>query len=516
VGTVVNTENQWREAFENNPTMYFMVEAAAGRILAVNASGAEQLGYRAEELTGTPVLDIFHEADREAVQKDIDVCLSQAGHARNWQARKVCKDGKVLWVRETGRAVPRTNGTILFIVCEDITEHKQVEAEKERLEAQLRQSQKMEAIGMLAGGIAHDFNNILGAILGYSELAQKATPEGSAERRYIDNVMHAGERAKSLVERILAFSRSGMGDSVPINVQAVVEEATELLAASLTSGTSLETQLDGGDAAVLGDATQLYQAVMNLCTNALQAMQNGGVLRVTLDRIAVEQDLSLSHGSVAPGRYVHLCVSDTGSGIPPEILERMFNPFFTTKGATGEGTGLGLSLVHGIVADLRGAIDVTSSLGQGTSFAIWLPISGELPTPSVQVQIAQELPRGSGQTVMIVDDEAALLALAEETLAELAYEPIGFSSASSALAAFREAPHRFDIVLTDEVMPGITGTDLAVEIRQLRPDIPIILTSGYAPLPLQERAHAVGIREILNKPLLRTDIAECFKRILSI
>jgi PAS domain S-box-containing protein len=229
------SEEQWRDVFENNPTMYFMV-GAAGRIMAVNPFGAEQLGYRVDELAGQPVLLLFHEPDREAVRRNVATCLEELGRARSWEARKICKDGTVLWVRETAKAVPRVDGPIVLIACEDVTERKQFEAEKERLEAQLRQSQKMEAMGALAGGIAHDFNNILAAILGYGELAEKAAPEGSPVRRYVDNMMHAGGRGKSLVERILAFSRSGLGDRGPVNVQAVIEEALELIAASLTPG----------------------------------------------------------------------------------------------------------------------------------------------------------------------------------------------------------------------------------------------------------------------------------------
>jgi CheY-like chemotaxis protein len=369
----------------------------------------------------------------------------------------------------------------------------------------------MEAMGTLAGGIAHDFNNILGAILGYGELAQKAAPEGNVVRRYLDNVMHAGGRAKALVERILAFSRSGVGERGPINVQAVIEETLELLAASLAPGVRLEKRLEAGDAAIIGDATQLHQVAMNLCTNALQAMENGGVLEVTLDREEVAQSRRLSHGNLGPGAYVRLCVSDTGSGIPPQVLDRMFDPFFSTKGV-GEGTGLGLSLVHGIVADLDGAIDVRTTVGRGTTFTIWLPIAGEATVPSAE--IATEFPQGHGQTVLIVDDERPLVALAEEMLAELGYESIGFSSSKAALQAFREAPQHFDIVLTDETMPEVIGTDLAREIRLLRPDIPIVLMSGYSGTQLQQRAHAVGIWEVLRKPLQSKDIAECLGRVL--
>jgi signal transduction histidine kinase/CheY-like chemotaxis protein len=422
-------------------------------------------------------------------------------------------DGQWHWLQVRGRCMRDATGKAHRFVGSaiDITARKNAEAEKERLEIQLRQSQKMEAMGTLAGGIAHDFNNILGAILGYGELAQKAAPQGGVVRRYLDNVMHAGGRAKALVERILAFSRSGVGERGPINVQAVIEETLELFAASLPPGVRLARRLDAGNAAVVGDATQLHQVAMNLCTNALQAMENGGVLEVVLDRADVAQSRRLSHGDLGPGTYVRLCVSDTGGGISPNVLDRMFDPFFTTKNV-GEGTGLGLSLVHGIVADLGGAIDVHTAVGQGTTFTIWLPTAGEATVSSAE--LATELPHGEGQTVMVVDDEKALVALAEETLAELRYEPIGFNSSIAALEAFREAPERFDIVLTDETMPGLIGTVLAHEIRKLRPDVPIVLMSGYSGAQMHERARAAGISEILRKPVQSKDIAECFSRVL--
>ena len=294
-------------------------------------------------------------------------------------------------------------------------------------------------------------------------------------------------------------------------MQAVVQETLELLAASLPPGVRLERHLEVGDAAVAGDAIQLHQVAMNLCTNALQAMENGGVLEVALALEDVAQERKLAHGDLAPGAYLRLSVSDTGSGIPRHVLDRMFDPFFTTKGV-GEGTGLGLSLVHGIVADLGGAIDVQTIVGRGTTFMIWLPLAGEAKAPLVED--ADRLPRGDGQTVMIVDDEKPLVALAEETLAELGYEPVGFSSSVAALEAFRDAPQRFDIVLTDETMPELIGTDLAREIRRLRPDIPIVLMSGYSGPRLHERASAIGIREVLRKPLQSKDIAECLGRVL--
>jgi len=250
---------------------------------------------------------------------------------------------------------------------------------------------------------------------------------------------------------------------------------------------------------------------MNLCTNALHSMEHGGVLSVVLERIDLSESRSLSRGILAPGPHLRLTVSDTGSGIPPGVFERMFDPFFTTKGV-GEGTGLGLSVVHGIVTDLGGAIEVTTKAGRGTTFEIWLPVAGE--TGDSSREPARELPRGHGAVVMIVDDEPALVALAEEMLAELGYEPAGFNSSGAALQAFRADPQRFDLILTDEAMPDLVGTELAREIRRVAPSIPIVLMSGYGGSQLAQRAAAIGIIEVLRKPLQRRDLAESLARVL--
>jgi signal transduction histidine kinase/CheY-like chemotaxis protein len=391
--------------------------------------------------------------------------------------------------------------------------HRVQERAREEMQRRLQQAAKMEAIGRLAGGIAHDFNNILGAILGYGELAQSNLGQGSAARRQVDQVMLAGTRGKRLVDSILAFSRSGIAERVSLHLQSVVEETLDLVAPSLPAEVRLERQLDAVDTAVLGDATKLHQVTMNLCTNAVQAMDQGGVLTVALDRVTVGERRLLSQGTLSGGHYARLRVRDTGSGIPAAVLERMFDPFFTTK-RVGDGTGLGLALVHGIVADFGGVIDVETQIGAGTTFTIWLPATGE--TPRLMAESPGDLPRGNGETVMIVDDERALVALAEETLAGLGYEPVGFDSSVAALQAFRAEPQRFDLVLTDEIMPDLTGTQLAREIRQLRPDISIILMSGYSDTQLSERARAAGIMDLLRKPLARRDIAEPIARALSV
>jgi PAS domain S-box-containing protein len=422
-------------------------------------------------------------------------------------------NGEWCWLLSRGRCLRDEAGKPSRLVGSaiDITAEKQAQIDKERLEAQLRQSQKMEAIGTLAGGIAHDFNNILGAILGYGELAHQHAAEGSALRRYLDNVMHAAGRAKTLVDRILGFSRSGLGERVPVNVQSVIEETLEMLEASLPAGIRLEKRLEAGNAAVIGDATRLHQVAMNLCTNALQAMERGGVLSIVLERIELTEHRALSRGNLSPRLYVRLAISDTGNGIPPAVFERMFDPFFTTKGV-GQGTGLGLSLVHGIVTDLGGAIDVSSKAGEGTRFEIWLPVAGEAGRPTVEA--VRELPRGRGETVMIVDDERPLVALTEEMLAELGYEPVGFDSSNAALQAFQAEPERFDVILTDEAMPELTGTDLAREIRRVRIAVPIVLMSGYGGTQLTTRAAANGVNEVLRKPLQGRDLAESLARVL--
>jgi predicted ATPase/signal transduction histidine kinase/CheY-like chemotaxis protein len=464
------------------------------------------------------IIQQTHPEDRSYFRQTLD----RARHTKadyDMEFRLLIPGGSIKHILILARAVADESGDIRFIgAVMDITQRKLAEEaqqeqalEREQMQRQLQQAAKMEAIGRLAGGVAHDFNNILGAILGYGELVQNCLVEGSTGRRHIDQVMQAGTRGKGLVDRILAFSRSGIGLRVPVRVQTIVDETLELLAASLPPGVRLEKRLEALDTTVHGDPTQFHQVVMNLCTNAVYAMDRGGVLTVALERLTLNEDCLLSHGAIPAGNYVHLSVSDTGSGISPAVVERMFDPFFTTK-RVGDGTGLGLALVHGIVADFSGVIDVTTQLGVGSTFSIWIPATGQsqrvVPPPT------GEMPRGNGEIVMIVDDEPALVALAEEILAELGYEPVGFESSPAALQAFRAEPGRFDLVLTDETMPDLTGTELAHEIRGMRADISIILMSGYSDAQLSERAQSAGVIDVLRKPLIRREIAEPVARAL--
>lgn len=480
--------------------------------------------FRIFELDGTGapglerILQTVHPQDRHLVASALERARYEKREFK-LEHRLLMRDGSVkhlridsrVWMNDFGE--PEFVGTVMDITERKREEEARLAREREREEMQLRlqQAAKLEAVGRLAGGIAHDFNNLLGAILGYGELVQDALAEGSAVRRHVDKVMQAGFRGRALVERILAFSRSSVSERASLNVQPIVLEVLDMLVPSLPSGIGLHRRLDAADAAVVADAVQLHEVVMNLCTNAVHAMERGGTLTVALELLAVSHQRYLSHGTLSAGQYVRLQITDTGTGIAPEVMERLFEPFFTTK-RLGEGTGLGLALVHGIVGDFGGAIDVTTQVGAGSTFTIWLPESAVRPEPAEGQ--SGEMPRGRGQTVMVVDDERALRTLAEETLAELGYEPRGFDCGIAALQAFREQPGRFDLVLTDEKMPGMTGTALARAIRQIRAEIPIVLMSGYCGTQLAESARAAGVREVIHKPLVRREIAEPLARAL--
>jgi CheY-like chemotaxis protein len=333
-------------------------------------------------------------------------------------------------------------------------------------------------------------------------MAKKRADEGTAIRRYIDAAVSAGMRAKSLVERILAFSRSGVGEQMHVHVQSVVGEALTLQRASLPPGIGLVTRLEAGNAAVYGDPTQIHQVLMNLCANAVQAMGEAGRLEVAVDRVQWDAARSVTTCRLPAGAYVRLVVSDSGVGIAPRVMERIFDPFFTTK-EVGVGTGLGLSLVHGIVSDLGGGIDVASEVGRGTTMTVYLPQSGEQLPPSAD---EEEVHAGRGETVLLVDDEVALVRLGEEMLADLGYEPVGFTSSQAALASFRRTPERFDLVLTDESMPEMTGCELAREIRALRPELPIVIMTGHVSSGLTRRARDLGVADVLSKPLVAHEI----------
>jgi signal transduction histidine kinase/ActR/RegA family two-component response regulator len=384
-------------------------------------------------------------------------------------------------------------------------------ARHERVTEQLHQSQKLEALGTLAGGIAHDFNNLLGAVLGYGELALQQTVAGSLQRRYIDNIIVAATRARDVVARILAFSRPGVGARRPLSLQRVLGEVHSLTCAVLAPGVTVEFSVPPAPLVVAGDAAQLHQMLANLVTNALQAVAAGGHVAVCASSAEVREERDCTVGRLLTGHYARIDIRDSGAGISSEQVERIFDPFFTTK-PVGAGTGLGLSLVHGIVLDHEAALEVDSRPGSGTTFSVYLPLSRAAlpadPAPAVA-------PPGAGETILVVDDEEGLVHLAEEVLATLGYEPVGCTRAEQALQLFRTAPQRFDAVLTDAVMPGMSGTELLAEIKRLRPSVPGILVSGYGGPDLQKQAQLAGAQAVLTKPLSAADLARCLAGVLT-
>jgi signal transduction histidine kinase/CheY-like chemotaxis protein len=392
------------------------------------------------------------------------------------------------------------------------------ESEREALQDRLNQSQRLEAIGTLAGGIAHEFNNILGAILGYGEMALAVLLKDSRARHYVQQIMKAGERAQGVTEQILAFGRRRERQHHALRMEPVVAETVDLMRASFPATLTVETRLAAADASISGDPTELQQVIMNLATNAAQAMNNRGALKIDLDPVNAGEALMLSHGNLPPGRYIRLAVSDRGSGMDRPTMERIFEPFFTTKPA-GQGTGLGLSTVHGIVVAHGGAVDVRSRLGEGTTFEIYFPqiegVAAEGKAEQDRSIPEAPVPYGTGEAILVVDDDIPLVRLAEEMLAALGYEPVGFGRTPAALRAFRKDPERFDLVLTDEVMPEMTGTEFSAELHKIRPDVPVVLMTGYG-RPLRPRQlRAAGICEVIRKPLLSAAVAQCLARHLA-
>jgi PAS domain S-box-containing protein len=391
----------------------------------------------------------------------------------------------------------------------DISDKLRAEEERRRLESQLKQAEKMEAVGHLAGGIAHDFNNILGAILGYGELAQMRARDEDM-KRYLDTIMSAGNRGKSLVTQILAYSRAETTARMPVIVGPVAREACDLVQGS-SAKVEVRLRDDSNEAAVLGDPTRLYQLVMNLCTNAVHAMEDGGTLDVAIARERLGGALNVRTGQVPPGEYVVIRVKDSGHGIAPEVIDRIFEPFFTTKRAD-RGTGLGLALVHSVAKEHHGFIDVESALGKGTTFTVWIPLQPEAAL--VQAPAEAPAPQGAGQVVLAVDDEAPVLAALEEMLASLGYEPVGFSSSLEALEAIRADPKRFDAIVSDEVMPDMGGTQLALEARRANPTIPIVIATGFGGAGFEARALAAGVNRVMRKPYRMTEIGEALAGVL--
>jgi PAS domain S-box-containing protein len=423
------------------------------------------------------------------------------------------KDAKVRWVQEIIQNICDEFGQpkMLQGVLYDITDRKQAEEEKKKLEIQLQQAQKMEAIGTLAGGIAHDFNNILSAVIGYSELARKEVPEESKLYRYINGIREAGKRARGLVAQILAFSRKSEDEKKSIQITPLLKECLKLLRASLPTTIEIRQNIGTQLGNVMADPTQMHQVIMNLCTNAAHAMQGeGGSIEVSLESVNLDMYFTSQHPDMKKGEYLNLMIRDSGCGMTVDVMGRIFEPYFTTK-EKGVGTGLGLAVTHGIITSHGGTITVESNPGTGSTFTIFLPVISE---PSAHMTSTSAfLPMGT-ECILYIDDEEDLVDIAKEMLGSLSYKVVGTTSSIEALKLFQANPEKFDLIITDMAMPKMTGVELAKEFMRIRPDIPIILCTGFSEAITEEEAKALGIRKFILKPILKDKLALAISRVL--
>jgi len=479
------------------------------RILNANDQACKSLGYTHDELCKMTIFEI-------------DPSISPEDWADLW--RRTCEDEilsfETVHRRKDGTTFPvgitanllefgGNKSSITFV--RDISEQKVNEKQWMKMEAHIREAQRMEALGTLAGGIAHDFNNVLGAISGYAELAQCECLENTNLRQYIDQICSASVRAKKLIQQILAFSRQAGNEKVPIDISRVIKEALNLIAASFPSTIEIRQNIPPNLGTVFADETQIHQIVMNLCANAHHEMKTtGGRLEISLSSVTLGRHDAASYPDMSPGKYLKISVADTGSGIAPDQIKRIFDPYFTTK-PIGEGTGMGLSTVHGIVKDHGGSIKVYSEVGVGTTFHVFLPFAGA--TTDVAVGQAEQLPMGR-ERILFVDDENVLIDLGKALLERLGYRVETRASAIDAIEAFREDPRKFDLIISDMTMPKMTGDELAQKIRVIRPDIPIILCSGFSERINAKAMAAIGVSAVLMKPMAYADLANTVRGVL--
>jgi len=502
------SEKRYRDLFENAPYAYFSVSPADGSILDVNRAAENLTRYDRQTLLGLKVLDLYAaEPDGLAKAREVFQRLQAGESAQGAELLMKRRDGSPLWVSAYVEPIKDEQGRILASrsVIVDISDRK-------GLEEQLRQAQKMEAIGTLAGGIAHDFNNILAAIIGYTELAAADLPEDHAGKADLDQVYRASLRAKKLIEQILSFSRQSKPERKPVRIGPIVKEALRFLRASLPTTIEIKESLEDGNDVILADVTEIHQLLMNLAMNAAQAMaEKGGTLEVRLERVELDEDAAGRFVDLSPGPHQRLSVSDTGTGMDQKTMARIFEPFFTTK-EPGMGTGMGLAVAHGIVKGHGGAIKVTSQPGLGSYFEIYLPLR-EKQVTVVEVKSDDPLPMGR-ERVLFVDDESALADIGRQVLERLGYLVTSRTSSLEALNLFKARPDSFDLVITDQTMPQMTGAEMAREMLEIRPDLPIILCTGFSEKISAEKARAIGIRRFVMKPIVARQVAAVIREVL--
>jgi len=515
VGTVkalMASTNRYKTLFESAGDAIFVMDFK-GQIIDGNRVACEKLKMPRSALADTTTMNIISPEHAPFWPERMDE-LRRLRHIIFETALKAT-DGSIVPVEASCRAIEYDNQPAVLTIARDITERIQNEKEKAKLRAQLRQAQKMEAIGTLAGGIAHDFNNILQSIFGYTEIAAIQVNQGKDPCPALDNILTASQRAKSLINQILSFSRQGEQEKQPVQISLIVKEVLKLIRASLPATIEIRgANLDNG-AMVEADPIQIHQVMMNLCSNAHHAMrEKGGRLEVALATVDIDAERAALYGGIHTGPYIELRVSDTGHGIPQEYIDRIFDPYFTSK-EKGEGTGLGLSVVHGIVSSHGGAVTVESELGQGTSFHIFFPQMLQPHTEEKPAGAAPAAVQEGHECLLFVDDEPALVDIGREILSTLGYRVETCTSSVEALDMFKADPRRFDMIITDLTMPKMTGDLLAIEVMKIRPDIPVILFTGYSDVVSRERYQALGIRDCLLKPLTRKDLATSIRKVFS-
>ena len=481
-----------------------IISARPGTIQYVNPAFEQLSGFTRKEIVGKNFRILKSDRHDESFYKEMwDVISSGeiwSGHITNrMKDDTLCEfETKISPVRDSSGEV------VNFVsVSRDVT--KEI-----ALQAQLQQTQKMQAIGTLAGGIAHDFNNILAAVIGYTEIAIADVEKGGLLHDNLKEVLTAGERAKDLVNQILTFSRQSEQDLKPIKVELIVKEVLKLIRASLPATIEIHQDLKS-NAAVLGNYTKIHQVLMNLCTNAAHAMgEKGGMLDVSLVDVELDADYAAKHFDIKPGPYLKLSVRDTGQGISSALLGQIFDPFFTTK-QQGEGTGMGLSVVHGIVKSHGGTISVYSEPGEGSIFNVYLPAIES----SFEQKAREEKPVPTGtERILFVDDEQALVNMGKQLLESLGYKVTTRTGSIEALELFKVQPDKFDLVITDLTMPNMTGDELAQKLMAIRPDIPVILCTGFSTKMTAEKTKKMGIRAFVLKPVIKQDIAETIRNVL--
>ncbi len=476
-----------------------VIDSEKHEVADVNPAACEMIGLPKESIVGRPCHDFICPAEvNKCPILDLD---QEIDHEERVLKRP---DGEDIPILKTVIKTEMSGRAYLIESFQDLSRQK-------KLEIQLQQTQKMEGIGTLAGGIAHDFNNILSPIIMHSEMAMDELPDDSPLQTCMKEIYKAGMRARDLVKQILTFARKGSEELIVLRASMVVGEAVNFLRSTIPTTIDIRYELEAEQDTIFADPTQVNQIIMNLCTNAAHAMkETGGLIEVILDNEDIASHTHKNIGSLSPGRYLRIIVHDTGTGIPPNIIKKIFDPYFTTK-SQGEGTGLGLAIIHGIAKNCGGDVTVSSIMGSGTTFTVYLPVINE--DASEQVQEKQPLQRGQ-ERILLVDDEEAGLKVMQTMLERLGYKVTARAISSVALNAFRHNPDSFDLVITDMTMPNLTGKDMAIEIKKIRPDMPIILCTGFSDQIDEDEAKSLGISAFIYKPIITKEITKTIREVL--